>query len=81
MKFLFTWRYFKAKKSTNAINIISWVSVSAIMLGTASLIVVLSVFNGLEELVQSLYSSFYTDIKVSPLQENSLQFPKRIWSN
>ncbi len=66
MKFLFAWRYFKAKKSTNAINIISWVSVSAIILGTASLIVVLSVFNGLEQLVRSLYSSFYTDIKISP---------------
>ncbi len=67
MKFLFAWRYFKAKKSTNAINIISWVSVSAIILGTASLIVVLSVFNGLEQLVRSLYSSFYTDVKVSPV--------------
>jgi len=66
LKFLFAWRYFKAKKSTNAINIISWVSVSAIILGTASLIVVLSVFNGLEQLVRSLYSSFYTDIKISP---------------
>ncbi len=65
MNFLFTWRYFKAKKSTNAINIISWVSVSAIILGTASLIIVLSVFNGLEQLVQSLYSSFYSDIKIS----------------
>jgi lipoprotein-releasing system permease protein len=65
LNFLFTWRYFKAKKSTNAINIISWVSVSAIILGTASLIIVLSVFNGLEQLVQSLYSSFYTDIKIS----------------
>jgi lipoprotein-releasing system permease protein len=65
LNFLFTWRYFKAKKSTNAINIIAWVSVSAIILGTASLIIVLSVFNGLEQLVQSLYSSFYTDIKIS----------------
>jgi lipoprotein-releasing system permease protein len=66
LKFLFAWRYFKAKKSTNAINIISWVSVSAIILGTASLIVVLSVFNGLEQLVRSLYLSFYTDVKISP---------------
>ncbi|MDP4211573.1 MAG: FtsX-like permease family protein [Bacteroidota bacterium] len=65
MNFLFTWRYFKAKKSTNAVNIISWVSISAITLGTASLIVVLSVFNGLEQLVQSLYSAFYTDIRIS----------------
>jgi lipoprotein-releasing system permease protein len=66
LKFLFAWRYFKAKKSTNAINIISWVSVSAIILGTASLIVVMSVFNGLEQLVRSLYSSFYTDVRISP---------------
>ena len=66
MNFLFAWRYFKAKKSTNAINVISWVSVAAIIVGTASLIIVLSVFNGLEDLVKSLYSSFYTDLKISP---------------
>ncbi|HEV3223942.1 MAG TPA: FtsX-like permease family protein [Puia sp.] len=75
MKFLFAWRYFKAKKSTNAINIISWVSVSAIILGTASLIVVLSVFNGLEQLVRSLYSSFYTDIKISPTTGKFFHIP------
>ncbi len=75
MKFLFAWRYFKAKKSTNAINIISWVSVSAIILGTASLIVVLSVFNGLEQLVRSLYSSFYTDIKISPASGKFFHIP------
>ncbi len=66
MIFTFAWRYFKAKKSTNVINIISWVSVAAIIVGTASLIIVLSVFNGLEDLVKSLYSSFYTDVKISP---------------
>jgi lipoprotein-releasing system permease protein len=75
LKFLFAWRYFKAKKSTNAINIISWVSVSAIILGTASLIVVLSVFNGLEDLVKSLYSSFYTDIKISPASGKVIRVP------
>jgi lipoprotein-releasing system permease protein len=64
---LFAWRYFKAKKSTNAINIIAWISIVAIVVGTASLILVLSVFNGFEGLVKSLYSSFYPDIKISPL--------------
>jgi lipoprotein-releasing system permease protein len=63
----FAWRYFKAKKSTNAINIIAWVSILAIVVGAASLILVLSVFNGFEELVKSLYSSFYSDIKISPV--------------
>lgn len=66
MHFLFAWRYFKAKKSTNAINIIAWISIGAIIIGTSLLILVLSVFNGFEDLVKSLYSSFYTDIKVSP---------------
>jgi lipoprotein-releasing system permease protein len=66
MYFNFAWRYFKAKKSTNAINIISWVSVTAIMIGTASLIIILSAFNGFESLVKSLYSSFYTDLRVKP---------------
>lgn len=66
MNLLFAWRYFKAKKTTNAINIISWISIVAIVIGTASLILVLSVFNGFEGLVKSLYSSFYPDVKISP---------------
>lgn len=67
MNLLFAWRYFRAKKSTNAINIIAWVSMSAIVVGAASLILVLSVFNGFEDLVKSLYTSFYPDIKISPV--------------
>ncbi len=66
MNFLFAWRYFKAKKSTNAINIIAWTSIGAIIFGTTVLILVLSVFNGFEGLVKSLYSTFYTDLKVAP---------------
>ena len=66
MHLLFAWRYFKAKKTTNAINIIAWVSIGAIILGTAALILVLSVFNGFEGLVKSLYSTFYPDLKVLP---------------
>jgi lipoprotein-releasing system permease protein len=65
LNFLFAWRYFKAKKSVNAINIISWVSIIAIVVGTTALILVLSVFNGFEDLVKSLYSSFYTDLKIT----------------
>jgi len=64
LNFLFAWRYFKAKKTTNAINIIAWVSVVAITLITAAFIVLLSVFNGFEGLVKSLYSSFYADIRI-----------------
>jgi lipoprotein-releasing system permease protein len=72
MNLLFAWRYFKAKKSTNAINIIAWVSMAAIVVGAASLILVLSVFNGFEDLVKSLYTSFYPDIKISPVTGKTL---------
>ncbi|HEX8332505.1 MAG TPA: FtsX-like permease family protein [Segetibacter sp.] len=64
MTLLFAWRYFKAKKSTNAINIISWISVLAIAVGAAALIIVLSVFNGFEGLVKSLYADFYADVRI-----------------
>jgi len=65
LPFLFAWRYFKAKKSTNAINIISWISVGAIIIGTTALILMMGVFNGLEGLVKSLYSSFYSEMNIS----------------
>jgi len=68
LNFLFAWRYFKAKKSTNAINIISWISILAMTFGTTALILVLSVFNGFEGMVKSLYTAFYTDIKIFPSQ-------------
>ena len=66
--FLFAWRYFKAKKSTNAINIIAWISIVAMTFGTTALILVLSVFNGFEGMVKSLYTTFYSDLKVFPSQ-------------
>lgn len=67
MNFLFAWRYFKAKKTTNAINIIAWISIVAIIIGTAALILVLSVFNGFEDLVKGLYSTFFPDLKIFPV--------------
>jgi len=73
---LFAWRYFRAPKSTNAINIIAWVSMTAIVVGAAALIVVLSVFNGFEDLVKSLYSTFYTDLKILPASGKSLVLSK-----
>lgn len=68
MQYLFAWRYFKSKKSTSAINIIAWVSVTAIAVGAAALIVILSVFNGFEDLVKGLYTDFYADMRVVPAQ-------------
>lgn len=68
----FAWRYFRAKKSTNAINIISWVTAGVIAFSTMCQVLVLSVFNGFEGLVQSLYSNFYSDVKVLPAKGKTI---------
>jgi len=57
-------RYLFAKKSTNAINLIAIISALGMMFITAALILILSVFNGFEDLVISLYNNFNPDIKV-----------------
>ena len=66
MNLLFAWRYFRSNKSTNAINVIAWISITAIAVGSAALIIVLSVFNGFEDLVKGLYTDFYADMRISP---------------
>ena len=58
-------RYLFAKKTHNIINIISTISVVGITIGTAALIIVLSVFNGFENLVVSMFNSFNPDLQVT----------------
>lgn len=73
MNLLFAWRYFRSKKTTNAINIIAWIAITAIAVGTASLIIILSVFNGFEDLVKGLYGDFYPAYKVVPLKGKTFE--------
>lgn len=61
-------RYLLGKKSTSAINIITWISVIGMTIGTAALILILSVFNGFESLLAGLYSSFNPDMKIIPIE-------------
>lgn len=58
-------RYLVAKKSHQAVNVISIVSVIGVTVGTMALIIVLSVFNGFGSLVMNLYDSFDPDIKIT----------------
>jgi len=57
-------RYFLSKRKKNFINIISILSMVGIAFSTAALIIVLSVFNGLEGLLRSLYTSFDPELKI-----------------
>ncbi len=61
-------RYLFAKKSTQAINVISAISGLGIMVGTAALIIILSAFNGLERLVLSKFNSFTPELLVLPAE-------------
>lgn len=58
-------RYLISKKNRNVINVITAISMGGIAVGAMALIVILSAFNGLERLVESLYSSFDPDIKIT----------------
>ncbi len=71
-------RYLFSKKSKNIINIISWISIISIGIGSMALIVVLSVFNGLQTLVESMYESFDSDLKITAQHGKTIgldQFP------
>ena len=58
-------RYLFSKKSTNVINIISGISIFGVTISTLALVVILSVFNGLDGLIKSLFSSFDPDLKIT----------------
>ncbi len=75
MNLLFAWRYFRSNKSTNVINVIAWISVGAIAVGAAALILVLSVFNGFEDLVKGLYADFYADMRIIPARGKTFHLP------
>lgn len=68
LSFTIAARYLLGKKSTNAINIITWVSVAGMSIGTAALILILSVFNGFEDLLSGMLNSFNPDVKVELAQ-------------
>jgi len=61
-------RYLFAKKSRNAINVISSISVAGVTVGTMALIIVLSFFNGLETLVHSIFNTFDPDLRITPAE-------------
>jgi len=68
LPFFIAKRYILSKKSTNVINIISGISIIGVMVGTMALIIVLSVFNGFDNLIKALFSSFDPDLKITVVE-------------
>ena len=59
-------RYLIAKKSHNVINIISAISAIGMAIGTAALIIILSVYNGFDSLIRSMMSNVEPDLMITP---------------
>jgi lipoprotein-releasing system permease protein len=71
-------RYFFARKKTSFISLISIISMLGVGVGTMSLVVVLSVFNGLEDFQRSLFKSFDADLKISPVKGKNFNCPPEL---
>ncbi|MGM0943749.1 MAG: FtsX-like permease family protein [Bacteroidota bacterium] len=57
-------RYFRSKKKRNFITVLSTISMVGVAVGTMALVIVMSVFNGLEDLIRGLFASFDAEIKI-----------------
>lgn len=73
LPFFIARRYFLSRRKKNFINIISWLSMVGLCFSTAALIIVLSVFNGLEVLLRSLYTSFDPELKIEAVQGKTFE--------
>jgi len=74
LPFFIAKRYLISKKSHNLINVISIISVVGLLVGTMALIVVLSVFNGFEDVIKSLYFTFDADLQISPVKGKTIHY-------
>lgn len=61
-------RYLFSRKSHNAINIVTGISVACVAVVTAALIIILSAMNGLTGLVKTLYNSFHPEIRITAVK-------------
>ena len=69
LSFLIAFRYIFSKKRKTFINFLSYFSVASLSVGTAAMIIVLSVFNGLEETLKSIYKDFDPDLKIKNINQ------------
>jgi len=65
-------RYLLAKKSHNLINIITWISILGISVGSFALIVVLSAFNGLERVISSMNNRLTPDLQIAAVKGKTI---------
>ncbi|MFN6943820.1 MAG: ABC transporter permease [Cytophagaceae bacterium] len=71
-------RYFLSKKEKSFINVISMLSMGGVAVGAMMLVIVLSVFNGLEDLIRTLYNTFDPEIKVSAERSKAFEYTEEM---
>jgi lipoprotein-releasing system permease protein len=81
LPFFIARKYFLSDKKKNFINVISIISMIVVAIGTMSLIIALSFFNGLEGLLRSMYGDFDPDIIITPSSGKSFQFDAEIYND
>ncbi|MBI3509397.1 MAG: ABC transporter permease [Bacteroidetes bacterium] len=72
LPFYISRRYLFSKKSHNAINIVTGISVACVAVVTAALIIILSAMNGLSDLVESLYNTFHADVRITSVKGKTM---------
>ena len=78
LSFFIAKRYLISKKSNNAINVISWISIVAIAVTTAALVIILSAMNGLTSVVADLYHAIEPDLKITAINTKYITDKKAI---
>ncbi len=66
-------RYLFAKKSRNIINVISFISFFGLLISSASLVIILSGFNGLQSFVEEMYGDYSADLFITPINGKSIK--------
>lgn len=78
LSFFIAKRYLISKKSNNAINVISWISIIAIAITTAALVIILSAMNGLTSVVADLYHAIEPDLKITTVDSKYMTNKKEL---
>jgi lipoprotein-releasing system permease protein len=78
LSFFIAKRYLISKKSNNAINVISWISIIAIAITTAALVIILSAMNGLTSVVADLYHAIEPDLKITAVDSKYMTNKKEL---
>lgn len=75
---LIAWRYLITRKKAQFINLITAFSFLGVLIGTASIVVVLSVYNGLEDLATSMFSRFDPELQIKPSQGKRIDLNNKL---